>query len=76
MPADNTVTQRQLKPDNLGEYSGIGTIILTGIMSATSIRGDGSLLTGVSAGKFVSDSGYCYQYSCWCSDQLLMTKTD
>ena len=25
-------------------------------MSATSIRGDGSLLTGVSAGKFVSDS--------------------
>ena len=54
-PADNTVTQRQLS-DNLGEYSGIGTIILTGIMSATSIRGDGSLLTGVSAGKFVSDS--------------------
>ena len=47
-PADNTVTQRQLS-DNLGEYSGIGTIILTGIMSATSIRGDGSLLTGVSA---------------------------
>ena len=49
VPADNTVTQRQLNP-NLGEYSGIGTIILTGIMSATSIRGDGSLLTGVSAG--------------------------
>ena len=33
-----------------------GTIILTGIVSATSVRGDGSLLTGVSAGKFVSDS--------------------
>ena len=42
--------------DNLGEYSGIGTIIVTGIVSATSIRGDGSLLTGVSAGKFVSES--------------------
>ena len=55
VPADNTVTQRQLS-DNLGEYSGIGTIILAGIVSATSLRGDGSLLTGVSAGKFVSDS--------------------
>ena len=55
VPADNTVTQRQLNP-NLGEYSGIGTIILTGIMSATSIRGDGSLLTGVSAGKFVTET--------------------
>ena len=54
-PADNTVTQRQLS-DNLGEYSGIGTIILAGIVSSTSLRGDGSLLTGVSAGKFVSDS--------------------
>ena len=29
---------------------------LAGIVSATSLRGDGSLLTGVSAGKFVSDS--------------------
>ena len=36
-PADNTVTQRQLS-DNLGEYSGIGTIILSGIVSATSIK--------------------------------------
>ena len=55
--------------DNLGEYSGIGTIILTGIVSATSIRGDGSLLTGVSAGKFVSDSvGIVTNTSCWCSD--------
>ena len=40
-PADNTVTQRQLS-DNLGEYSGIGTIILTGIVSATSLRGSGA----------------------------------
>ena len=55
MPADNTVTQRQLS-DNLGEYSGIGTIILTGIVSATSLRGSGALLTGVSAGKFVSET--------------------
>jgi hypothetical protein len=55
VPADNTVTQRQLNP-NLGEYSGIGTIILTGIVSATSLRGSGALLTGVSAGKFVSET--------------------
>ena len=55
VPADDSVTNAKLSA-NLGEYSGIGTIILTGIMSATSIRGDGSLLTGVSAGKFVSDS--------------------
>ena len=55
VPADDSVTNAKLSV-NLGEYSGIGTIILTGIMSATSIRGDGSLLTGVSAGKFVSDS--------------------
>ena len=55
VPADNTITQRQLNP-NLGEYSGIGTIILTGIVSATSLRGSGALLTGVSAGKFVSET--------------------
>ena len=54
-PADNTVTQRQLS-DNLGEYSGIGTIILSGIVSATSLRGSGALLTGVSAGKFVTET--------------------
>ena len=54
-PADNTVTQRQLS-DNLGEYSGIGTIILSGIISATSLRGSGALLTGVSAGKFISET--------------------
>ena len=55
VPADNTVSQRQLNP-NLGEYSGIGTIILTGIVSATSLRGSGALLTGVSAGKFISET--------------------
>ena len=55
VPANDSVTKTQLSA-NLGEYSGIGTIILTGIVSATSVRGDGSLLTGVSAGKFVSDS--------------------
>ena len=54
-PADNTVTQRQLS-DNLGEYSGIGTIILSGIISATSLRGSGALLTGVSAGKFITET--------------------
>ena len=54
-PADGTVTASKLSA-GFGEYSGIGTIILSGIVSATSVRGDGSLLTGVSAGKFVSDS--------------------
>ena len=54
-PADNTVTQRQLS-DNLGEYSGIGTIIVSGIVSATSLRGDGRFLTGVSAGKFITET--------------------
>ena len=54
-PEAHTVTQRQLS-DNLGEYSGIGTIILSGIISATSLRGSGALLTGVSAGKFISET--------------------
>ena len=55
VPADDSVTNAKLSA-NLGEYSGIGTIILTGIMSATSIRGDGRFLTGVSAGKFISET--------------------
>ena len=55
VPADKAVTAAKLS-DNLGEYSGIGTIILTGIVSATSLRGSGALLTGVSAGKFVSET--------------------
>ena len=54
-PADGTITATKLNA-SFGEYSGIGTVILAGIVSATSVRGDGSLLTGVSAGKFVSDS--------------------
>ena len=55
VPADGTINASKLNA-SFGEYSGIGTIILSGIVSATSVRGDGSLLTGVSAGKFVSDS--------------------
>ena len=55
VPANDSVTKTQLSA-NLGEYSGIGTIILTGIVSATSLRGSGALLTGVSAGKFVSET--------------------
>ena len=55
VPADKAVTAAKLS-DNLGEYSGIGTIILSGIISATSLRGSGALLTGVSAGKFVSET--------------------
>jgi hypothetical protein len=55
VPADDSVTNAKLSA-NLGEYSGIGTIILTGIVSATSLRGSGALLTGVSAGKFISET--------------------
>ena len=55
VPADKAVTAAKLS-DNLGEYSGIGTIILTGIVSATSLRGSGALLTGVSAGKCISET--------------------
>ena len=54
-PADGTITAPKLNA-SFGEYSGIGTIIMTGIVSATSIRGSGALLTGVSAGKFVSET--------------------
>ena len=54
-PADGTVTASKLSA-GFGEYTGIGTIVLSGIISATSLRGSGALLTGVSAGKFVSDS--------------------
>ena len=55
VPADKAVTAAKLS-DNLGEYSGIGTIIVSGIVSATSVRGDGRFLTGVSAGKFVTET--------------------
>ena len=54
-PADGTITATKLNA-SFGEYSGIGTVILAGIVSATSIRGDGSLLTGVSAGKFITET--------------------
>ena len=54
-PADETVDSTKLN-SSFGEYSGIGTIIMSGIVSATSVRGDGRFLTGVSAGKFVSET--------------------
>ena len=54
-PADGTVTASKLSA-GFGEYTGIGTIVLSGIISATSLRGSGALLTGVSAGKFVSET--------------------
>ena len=54
-PADGTVTATKLN-SSFGEYSGIGTIVLSGIISATSLRGSGALLTGVSAGKFISET--------------------
>jgi len=54
-PADGTIAATKLNA-NFGEYSGIGTIIMSGIVSATSVRGDGRFLTGVSAGKFVSET--------------------
>ena len=55
VPADDSVTNAKLSA-NLGEYSGIGTIIVSGIVSATSLRGDGRFLTGVSAGKFITET--------------------
>ena len=54
-PSDGTVTATKLN-SSFGEYSGIGTIIMAGIVSATSLRGDGSFLTGVSAGKFITQT--------------------
>ena len=54
-PADATINAEKLS-SNFGQYSGIGTIIMSGIVSATSVRGDGRFLTGVSAGKFVSET--------------------
>ena len=54
-PADGTINAAKLNA-NFGQYSGIGTIIMSGIVSATSVRGDGRFLTGVSAGKFISET--------------------
>ena len=54
-PADSTINATKLNA-NFGEYSGIGTIIMSGIVSATSVRGDGRFLTGVSAGKFIAET--------------------
>ena len=54
-PADGTITATKLNA-SFGEYSGIGTVILAGIVSATSFRGDGRFLTGVSAGKFITET--------------------
>ena len=54
-PADGTVDATKLNT-SFGEYTGVGTFIVAGIVSATSIRGSGALLTGVSAGKFVSET--------------------
>ena len=55
VPADGTIDANKLNT-SFGEYSGIGTIIMSGIVSATSVRGDGRFLTGVSAGKFISET--------------------
>ena len=54
-PANGTVDATKLN-SAFGEYTGVGTFIVAGIVSATSIRGSGALLTGVSAGKFVSET--------------------
>ena len=54
-PADGTVDATKLNT-SFGEYTGVGTFIVAGIVSATSVRGDGRFLTGVSAGKFVSET--------------------
>ena len=54
-PAEGTVTATKLA-DPFGTYSGVGGFTLTGIVSATQFYGDGSQLTGVSAGKFVTET--------------------
>ena len=54
-PANGTVDATKLN-SAFGEYTGVGTFIVAGIVSATSVRGDGRFLTGVSAGKFVSET--------------------
>ena len=54
-PAEGTVTATKLA-DPFGTYSGVGGFTLTGIISATQLCGDGSQLTGVSAGKFVTET--------------------
>ena len=54
-PADGTIDATKLNT-SFGEYTGVGTFIVAGIVSATSVRGDGRFLTGVSAGKFVSET--------------------
>ena len=62
-PADGTITAPKLN-GNFGEYTGVGTFIVAGIVSATSIRGSGALLTGVSAGKFVSETAGIVTNTC------------
>ena len=54
-PADGTVDATKLNT-SFGEYTGVRTFIVAGIVSATSVRGDGRFLTGVSAGKFISET--------------------
>ena len=54
-PANGTIDATKLN-SAFGEYTGVGTFIVAGIVSATSVRGDGRFLTGVSAGKFVSET--------------------
>ena len=54
-PANGTIDATKLN-SAFGEYTGVGTFIVAGIVSATSVRGDGRFLTGESAGKFVSET--------------------
>ena len=54
-PADGTIDATKFN-SAFGEYTGVGTFIVSGIVSATSVRGDGRFLTGVSAGKFISET--------------------
>jgi hypothetical protein len=54
-PANGTIDATKLN-SAFGEYTGVGTFIVAGIVSATSVRGDGRFLTGVSAGKFISET--------------------
>ncbi len=54
-PSDGTVDATKLR-DPFGTYAGTGGFTMVGIISATEIHGDGRYLTGVSAGKFISET--------------------
>ena len=51
-PANGTVDATKLNT-SFGEYTGVGTFIVAGIVSATSVRGDGRLFRSASSSAFL-----------------------